>query len=380
MESWSRFMPKGMLLRSEPFASNLWDPQRLHTLEAFFGEHGLGYAPVGRPTPIGAFLDYARWFQDKAVGDVRPYRAVQVDQDQECFVTDFEDGSRIRSRAVVLATGHMSWRRLPSELSKLPPERVFHSADLCELGGFSGSRVAVIGGGQAALETTALLKEAGAEVWTLVRADHVVWNGAPRHDPTFSQKVRSPEAGLGAGWRSLFVSEAPALYRLLPRARRDRMVANGWGPSGAPWLRPRIAASRLWTNAGVAGAFPTHDGVTLILRQDGSERQLTVDYVVAATGFAIDFSRETLLSETLRSRTTTHLGSPILDSSFQTSAPGLFVTGLASAQTFGPAMRFMYGAKRTAPAVVSALRRNSRIAAGRPFARGSASQRLRPTA
>ncbi|MGZ3689772.1 MAG: NAD(P)/FAD-dependent oxidoreductase, partial [Bdellovibrionota bacterium] len=28
LESWRNFMPEGMFLRSEPFASSLWDPKR----------------------------------------------------------------------------------------------------------------------------------------------------------------------------------------------------------------------------------------------------------------------------------------------------------------------------------------------------------------
>ena len=35
LESWRRFMPQGMLLKSERFASNLWDPQRRYTLRRY---------------------------------------------------------------------------------------------------------------------------------------------------------------------------------------------------------------------------------------------------------------------------------------------------------------------------------------------------------
>jgi len=36
MESWRANMRKGLLLKSEPFASNLWDPRRACTLKDFF--------------------------------------------------------------------------------------------------------------------------------------------------------------------------------------------------------------------------------------------------------------------------------------------------------------------------------------------------------
>jgi hypothetical protein len=49
-------------------------------------------------------------------------------------------------------------------------------------------------------------------------------------------------------------------------------------------------------------------------------------------------------------------GAPVLDSRFETSVPGLFIVGIASAPTFGPVMRFMFGAKHVAPALTQRLR------------------------
>ena len=40
-------MPEGMLLKSERFASNLWDPKRQYTLQRYCEEHGLPYQRVG---------------------------------------------------------------------------------------------------------------------------------------------------------------------------------------------------------------------------------------------------------------------------------------------------------------------------------------------
>ena len=35
---------------------------------------------------------------------------------------------------------------------------------------------------------------------------------------------------------------------------------------------------------------------------------------------------------------------PVLSAGFESSVPGLYFTGLAAAASFGPLMRFMYGA------------------------------------
>jgi hypothetical protein len=49
-------------------------------------------------------------------------------------------------------------------------------------------------------------------------------------------------------------------------------------------------------------------------------------------------------------------GLPALDPHYETSVPGLFVVGVASAPVFGPIMRFMYGAKHVAPVLTRRLR------------------------
>ena len=70
MHSWAHCMPSGMMLRSEPFASSLWDPRRRYTYARFCAERDLPYQPIGLPPTLQRFLEYAAWFQQHAVGDV----------------------------------------------------------------------------------------------------------------------------------------------------------------------------------------------------------------------------------------------------------------------------------------------------------------------
>jgi cation diffusion facilitator CzcD-associated flavoprotein CzcO len=44
MDSWRRHMPEGMLLKSDPFASNLSDPQDFYTLARFSEEQSIPYS------------------------------------------------------------------------------------------------------------------------------------------------------------------------------------------------------------------------------------------------------------------------------------------------------------------------------------------------
>jgi hypothetical protein len=54
--------------------------------------------------------------------------------------------------------------------------------------------------------------------------------------------------------------------------------------------------------------------------------------------------RLTFLSPEIRSKINTSDTSPRLSSTFESSIPGLYFVGLAAANSFGPLMRFAYGA------------------------------------
>jgi hypothetical protein len=80
------------------------------------------------------------------------------------------------------------------------------------------------------------------------------------------------------------------------------------------------------------------------------------DHVVAGTGYRVDIEKIEYLEPSLRQAMALEApGIPALDAHFESSVPGLFVVGLASAPVFGPIMRFMYGAKHPAAAVTRRL-------------------------
>ncbi len=78
---------------------------------------------------------------------------------------------------------------------------------------------------------------------------------------------------------------------------------------------------------------------------------MAADHVIAATGYRPDLGRLTFLDEELRSRVQTVARTPVVDRDYQTSSPGLYVVGPGVAPTFGPVMRFVYGADHAARTV-----------------------------
>jgi len=361
LESWESFMPQGMVLKSEPFASNLWDPARRFTYEKYLAEKGIAYRPVLDPIPNERFLDYARWFCRHAVGDVRRVRVRRVTRADGVYSLELEDGTVSKARRVVLATGHMGFRKIPDELKGLPEGMCLHSTALHDLRQFAGRDVTVIGAGASALESAALLNEAGATTRLVARCEQIRWNPPARPDPNLIERLYKPEAGIGPGWRAWAVSELPFLYRrMFGPDRRHHYFRHSWGPAGACWLRDRVEGKiDLLLEHQITSAQVVDGRVRLGLTGPAGATEILTDHVVAATGFDVALERIDCLDPTLCAQIAREgrRGYARLSANFETSVKGLFIVGLPAAPAFGPVQRFMFGAKHAAPRVTKALRR-----------------------
>jgi hypothetical protein len=91
--------------------------------------------------------------------------------------------------------------------------------------------------------------------------------------------------------------------------------------------------------------------------QDGTEREHVTEHVIAATGYKVDLGRLGFLGDELRSQIRSVKATPILSSDFQSSVAGLYFLGPASANSFGPVMRFAFGADFTARRITKHLTR-----------------------
>jgi hypothetical protein len=95
---------------------------------------------------------------------------------------------------------------------------------------------------------------------------------------------------------------------------------------------------------------------------DGSSREVLTEHVIAATGYKVNVERLAFLDSGIRSKLKCVNGAPILTSNFESSVPGLYFVGIAAANSFGPVMRFAFGAgfaaKRLTQTVLRSLARN----------------------
>ncbi|MER5731650.1 NAD(P)-binding domain-containing protein [Streptomyces sp. NPDC002138] len=374
MASWRDHMPEGMYLKSEPWSSNLSAPDGRHTLADYCATRGT-VAEHGTPLPIGTFSEYGLWFARNAAPPVEEVTVTAVTPQGSGFRITTDGGEPLLARTVVLAVGVMPFVNHPPALRELPPTHYSHSSGHRDLTRFAGQEVAVLGAGQAALETAALLAEAGARPCLVARRSRLNWNTLPQPlERPLPRALRDPHSGLGTGWRSWAWSELPWAVRRLPAATRTRIAATELGPAGAWWLRDRFerqvpALMGHALHRAVPVGARTRLGLTTAA---GESVVLDVAHVVAATGFRPGLGRLELLDAGLRTALATagEGGTPELSPFFESSWPGLFFAGLLTAPSFGPSMRFVHGAGFTAGRLVRGVRRRLRAQGPLPGSAG----------
>jgi thioredoxin reductase len=372
MELWRSHMPAGMFLKSQGFASSLSTPDAGHTLEAFCRDNGRAYAPYGVPVPLETFLAYGDWFQRRQVPHLEQVLVTDVAPDEGGYCVTLADGRNITARRVVVAVGVQHFAHLPIRLASLQPQLCSHSSQHQDLSQFTGRDVVVVGAGQSALESAALLHEVGAKVRLLARTGQLQWNGEPLPpNRPWWERLREPEVDLGSGWATWFYSRRTGLFRYLPRGQRLRRARTALGPAGASWLRSRVeGVIPALLDHELVEAQPVNEGVRLTVRNGRDDTvEVLTEHVLAATGYRTDLARLTFLDQALRSRVQEVGRTPRVGRTFESSARGLYFVGPAVAPTFGPVMRFVCGASYTSRVLSRHLALTASPASSRTMAR-----------
>jgi thioredoxin reductase len=362
MDTWISHMPKGMLLKSDGFASDLYDPDGAFTLRHFCAEQGIPYAPMGVPVRLETFITYGRAFQKRMVPDLEQSRVSRIERISGRFEVRLDTGENCLSRRLVLAVGITYFEHVPEKLAHLPESLLTHSAQHRDVERFRGRNVAVIGGGASALDLAGLLHKAGAHVQLIARKTGLKFHSKPTGKPRpLWQRLRHPDSGLGPGLRSRFFASAPWAFHYLPEKLRREAVRRTLGPSGGYFTRELIIDKvPLLLGYTLENAVAEGESVRLLLQaMDGSTKEIVTEHVIAATGYQVNLEKLDFMSRELRSQIRTTAGSPVLSSHFETSVPGLYMVGIAAANSFGPAMRFAFGARFAARQLTKALHRSA---------------------
>jgi thioredoxin reductase len=370
-----------MKLKSDGFASTLYDPSSAFTLERHCAEHGIPYQDVGLPVALETFLEYGLEFQRRCLPDLDTRQVTTLERNPNGYSLILDDGDEVWARRVVVATGITNYSYTPPILLECPPALLSHSSQVtdenCIAGGAAGKEILIVGAGASAIDLAAMLGQSGASVTIIARRNEIAYCGAPA-PRTWIDDIRAPVSGLGTGWRSLMSVKAPVLFHHMPEPFRLLVVRKHLGP--APGWVPREyvekhVARKLGTT--IAGVREVGGRAELSLRGADGVHTIAGDAVIAATGYRPDLRRLGFIGRSVRGGLRCADHTPILDRQFQSSVPGLYFTGLAAANSFGPLLRFAYGAGFVAPRLTEHLHRTiekSRYAVGVPSVAAAAAE------
>ena len=369
MEVWRLHMPKGMLLKSDGFASNLSDPDGSFTLKQFCQSRGLPYDDTRMLVPLETFVEYGLAFQEKRVPQLDSRRVADIKRAADGYQIQLEDGARFEARRVVVAVGISHFSYVPGLLSHLPEQLLTHSSAHHDCSVFRGKKVTIIGAGASAVDMAALMHESGVDVTLLARASKIRFHDGPGSGRrSLWQRLRNPSSGLGPGWKSRIYTDAPGMFRHLPESLRLRIVKNHLGPAPGWPMKARVQGKvSMMLGYAIVHANASNGGVRLSLRsEDGNFHEHEAEHVIAATGYKPDIRRLDFLDAAIRNEIQVVANAPELSADFQSSVSGLYFVGIAAANDFGPMMRFAYGSDYTARRVARHLEKTIAREINRP--------------
>lgn len=337
MDFWQT-MPRGMLLRSNWTATSIAEYDGPLSLTSYCTSTG---TDLHLPIPLDSFVDYGMWVQRRAAPEVDRRRITTIEKQGPGFRLTFADGDQMTARRVAVAAGIAPFTNRPRVLGHLPGELASHTADHRDLSRFAGQEVLVVGGGQSALESAALMSEAGASVEVVVRAPRINWLHGGKYHRKLGRMAPLVYAPTDVG--PMFLSRVvavPDLFRRFPRSLQRPMAYRAIRPAGAAWLRPRLVDVAIRLGRSVLAAEVRGERVQVWL-DDGSSR--TVDHVLCGTGYRVDVARYPFLSGDLVRGLRQVDGYPVLGPGMESSVRGLHFLGAPAAHSFGPIMRFVAG-------------------------------------
>jgi len=362
MEAWDRHMPLRMFLKSDGFASDLYAPGAGYRLEEYCKERGIDYAPVGLPVKRTTFVQYGREFQRRYAPSLEETMIVRIAQIPGGFELETQEGERVQARQVVLAVGISHFPYLPKVLSGLPASAVSHTFHHGPFTEFRGKHVLVIGAGASAVNAAVALNEDGAETELMARAGKISFhNRSPDYRPLM-ERIRNPRSVIGLGWRSKLAVDLPLVFHAMPEKLRHRVVTRHLGPAPGWFSRDGFEGHvKAHLTCELQEVSEAGSKVRVkYLDATGAAQGMLVDHVIAGTGFQPYLTSLKFLDEKLAAKIKTARGMSDVDSNFETTVEGLYMTGLATAYNFGPMCRFACGARFTAKRLSDHLARTER--------------------
>ena len=105
MQFWLGHMPKRMLLKSDGFASALYDPKGDFTLRHYCEKRNIEYADLGTPVRVEDFSAYGLAFQQRFAPDLDNKRVTLLERTQTGFTLHLSDGESFTAQRASEGSG-----------------------------------------------------------------------------------------------------------------------------------------------------------------------------------------------------------------------------------------------------------------------------------
>jgi len=366
LQTWRTLMPPDMLMRSAWEETSLSARGGRGTIDDFVAATD---ERRQEPIPLQLFLRYADWFRESFVLDHSTGDVVGVEPANGGYLVRTADGADATARDLVLAVGVTPFPFVPPQFedAMATSDRIEFAVQHREFGDLAGRRVVIVGAGQAALETAALARDAGADVEVLARSGVRWFADREPHNPRGPlgqrlYRLAYPVVGYGPPPINRLATH-PDAFAVLPWQLRRKITERLLRPGGSAWIRTRVEG-RVRISEGVTATRVASVGEHVELQlSDGATRE--ADHVLLATGYRFSADRLGWLAPELRARVAVERGWPVLDRWFRSTDPHLYFVGYPAEGRFGPLARFVLGADFSARRVRAALVRGG-TAPGRP--------------
>jgi thioredoxin reductase len=285
-----------------------------------------------------------------------------VQRSSNGFQATLSSGEVFQARRVVVAVGLTYYEHIPPELAGLSPEFLSHSSTHATLDRFKGRKVAVIGAGASAIDVAAILHQVGASVHVVARIPEIRFQSPPENlNPSRLDRIRTLPTGIGPGWKLFLLANLPLVFRQMPEKFRLDKVRRTLGPAPCWFTKEQVVGKVEFTLGVTVDQADLQNGQVRLQLSDtaGAKSTVVADHVIAATGYKTDLRRLTFLNSDMLAGIRSVENTPVLSSNFESTVPNLYFVGVTSANTFGPLLRFAFGAKFAAPRISRHLARTA---------------------
>jgi thioredoxin reductase len=133
----------------------------------------------------------------------------------------------------------------------------------------------------------------------------------------------------------------------LPEQLRLEFVRKHLGPAPGWFIRDEVVGKVPFILGVTITEAKVQDGRVCLQLTDraGKSQTLTADHVIAATGYKTDLRRLDFMHADILAGIRAVDYIPVLSANFESSFPGLYFVGASAANSFGPLMRFAFGAR-----------------------------------